>query len=294
MIANGILLIDKPQSFTSHDVVAKLRGILRERGIGHSGTLDPMATGLLVVFAGRATRAVSFAEGDDKEYVCSLRLGLTTDTQDITGTALRSVQHEVSAAELESVLGEFRGLIMQTPPMYSAVKVGGERLYKLARRGETVERLPREIEIKALEYLGMDGGDYRLRIVCSKGTYIRALCHDIGGRLGCGGTMSALRRHGAGGFRVEDAYTLDAVQEAANAHRAGELLIPADRLFERYPSVTIGGTDMKKCLNGASFAYDGGAGTYRVYGHDGEFLMLGRVSNGTMSTIKSFFEVGHG
>ena len=191
---NGILLVDKPAGWTSHDVVAKLRGVLGERRMGHSGTLDPMATGLLVVFAGRATRAVSFSENHTKCYEAHLRLGLTTDTQDTTGTVLSRAERAVSRAELEAVLPQFRGDILQVPPMYSALKVDGKKLYEIARRGGEVARKARPITIEELTVLGEADGDYILRVRCSKGTYIRTLCHDIGAALGCGGVMSALRR----------------------------------------------------------------------------------------------------
>ena len=177
---NGILLVDKPAGWTSHDVVAKLRGILRERRIGHSGTLDPMATGLLVVFVGKATKAVEFAEADRKRYIAGLRLGLVTDTQDTTGAALAEREASVSGGQLEEALASFRGEISQVPPMYSAVKVGGERLYKIARRGGEVERKARAVTIYKLECLGRDaGGDVLLDVECSKGTYVRTLCEVL-------------------------------------------------------------------------------------------------------------------
>lgn len=193
---NGILLVDKPAGWTSHDVVAKLRGVLGERRMGHSGTLDPMATGLLVVFAGRATRAVSFSENHTKCYEAHLRLGLTTDTQDTTGTVLSRAERAVSRAELEAVLPQFRGDILQVPPMYSALKVDGKKLYEIARRGGEVARKARPVTIEELTVLGEADGDYILRVRCSKGTYIRTLCHDIGAALGCGGVMSALAPDG--------------------------------------------------------------------------------------------------
>ena len=176
---NGILLVDKPADWTSHDVVAKLRGVLGERRMGHSGTLDPMATGLLVVFAGRATRAVSFSENHSKCYEARLRLGLTTDTQDTTGTVLSRCDRRVTRTELEAVLPQFRGDILQVPPMYSALKVDGKKLYEIARRGGEVAREARPITIGELTVLGEADGDYVLRVRCSKGTYIRSLCHDI-------------------------------------------------------------------------------------------------------------------
>ena len=289
---NGILLIDKPRDWTSHDVVGKLRGILRERRIGHSGTLDPMATGLLVVFIGRATRAVEFAEAHEKEYHAGLRLGMVTDTQDVTGTVLEQCDCSVSREELEAVLPRFRGEIQQTPPMYSAIKVQGKKLYEIARKGGEVERKPRPVTISKLEVTGEEHGNYMLDVVCSKGTYIRTLCHDIGGALGVGGTMSALRRVRAGQFSLENAYTLEQVQQAADAGRAEELLLPVDALFSEYPAVALTAKGEKRCRVGNDYPVpETAGGICRVYGGDGTFLALARAEQGTGKTIKSFYEV---
>ena len=288
---NGILLVDKPSDWTSNDVVQKLRGLLRERRIGHAGTLDPMATGLLTVFVGRATRAVEFAEADAKCYRAALRLGLTTDTQDITGTVLRQQEPDVTREALEEVLERFRGEIRQLPPMYSAVKVNGERLYKLARRGETVERASRSITIHGLELLGREGEDWILEIRCSKGTYIRTLCQDIGDALGCGGCMAALRRLEAGCFTVEEAHTLEEIAEAAAEGRAETLLLPTDTLFRDVPAETVGSVAEKRVRNGNTFRTSSPDGMLRLYSETGEFLALTRAENGECRTIKSFFEV---
>lgn len=288
---NGIILVDKPSDWTSHDVVGKLRGILHERRIGHSGTLDPMATGLLVVFVGRATRAVEFAEADSKEYIAGLRLGVSTDTQDITGNTLKSSNSLPSRAELEQALGAFKGEISQIPPMYSAIKVGGKKLYELARRGESVERKPRRVTIDKLEIVGKIDGDYILDVVCSKGTYIRTLCNDIGDALGCGGCMSSLRRVKAGVFSIEQAYTIDEIQAAANNGELDASLISVDRLFSEYPALTVSDTAEKKLCNGNIIKLVSPNGIYRVYSQTGAFLLLGEVADNKLKTIKSFFEV---
>lgn len=288
---NGILLIDKPSDWTSSDVIAKLRGILHERRIGHSGTLDPMATGLLVVFVGRATRAVEFAESHEKRYLASLRLGLVTDTQDITGNRIGGAPGAVSDAELEQALSAFRGDILQLPPMYSAIKVGGKKLYEIARRGGTVERKPRPVQIAELRYLGREGEDVLLDVTCSKGTYIRTLCHDIGEKLGCGGCMSALRRTRSGAFRLDDAYTLDQVQEAADRGKASSLLLPVDSLFADDPALRVDADAEKRIRTGAALAVSAEDGCYRLYGPEGAFLALARAENGQLRSIKSFFEV---
>ena len=288
---NGILLVDKPTGWTSSDVVAKLRGLLHERRIGHSGTLDPMATGLLVVFVGRATRAVEFAESQEKRYLASLRLGLATDTQDITGNRISGEPREISEAELERTLALFRGDIQQIPPMYSAIKVGGKKLYEIARRGGEVERKPRPVHIRELRLLGREGEDWLLDVTCSKGTYIRTLCHDIGQSLGCGGCMSALRRVRAGEFSIENACTLDQVREAADRGEAEKLLLPVDSLFRQDPALSLNARDEKRIRSGGVFSVAVQDGQYRAYGSDGGFLALVRVTGGELKSIKSFFEV---
>ncbi len=200
---NGIVIIDKPQDWTSQDVTARLRRVFSTRRIGHGGTLDPMATGVLPVFVDRATRGVEFFEHAEKTYETTLRLGLTTDTEDIWGNELTRQEVSVTESTLEQVLTRFRGEILQVPPMYSALKVGGQKLVDLARKGKEVERQPRPITIHELILLGMEGGDIRLRVRCSKGTYIRTLCKDIGEALGCGGCMAALRRVQAGEYTID-------------------------------------------------------------------------------------------
>ena len=290
---NGILLIDKSAGWTSSDVVVKLKGVLHQRRIGHAGTLDPMATGLLTVFVGRATRAVEFAEAHDKRYTAHLRLGTVTDTQDITGTVLAQNEANVTADELRAVLARFLGEQEQTPPMYSAIKVNGKKLYEIARAGGTAERKPRRIRIDALSLIGEDAGDWVLDVRCSKGTYIRALCDDIGAALGCGGCMSALRRTAAGEFTVDAAHTLDEVIAAANSGNVEELLIPVDTLFAAHPAWRADAAAERRIRCGNEVKAAGLAdGEYRVYSAEtGEFLMLGRVQNGIMKTVKSFFEV---
>ncbi|MBQ7492651.1 MAG: tRNA pseudouridine(55) synthase TruB [Clostridia bacterium] len=284
---NGILLVDKPAGFTSHDAVAKLRGMLRQKKIGHAGTLDPMATGLLVVLLGCATRASSYAAGQEKEYHAVLRLGIATDTQDVTGKVLTQAEPHVTAEQLQAVLAAFTGTVEQLPPMYSALSVGGKRLYELARKGVEVERQAREIEISALEFLpraGLPEGDFALRVVCSKGTYIRALCHDIGQTLGCGGCMAALRRVRSGGFSLADALTIEEV--AALRERGGleQAVIPVERVFSDLPAVLLNGEGDVRADHGAFFTAEhlaGGqfppeGGLCRVFDSKGSFCQIGR------------------
>lgn len=288
---NGIILVDKPEGWTSHDVVAKLRGILGERRIGHSGTLDPMATGLLVVFAGRATRAVEFAENHEKEYIAGIHFGIDTDTQDITGNILNTSEKNITENELSDVLPEFTGEIEQIPPMYSAIKLNGKKLCNLARNGVEVERKSRPVTIKKLEILEESGGEYILRVICSKGTYVRTLCHDIGERLDTCAVLSSLRRTKAGNFSVENAHTIDEIHDLVEKNDIEKLILPVDSLFTGHTELTISENQKQKCLCGNSFAYSVKDGTYRVYAEDGEFLMLGAVEDGQMRTVKSFFEI---
>ena len=249
-MANGILIVDKPEGWTSQDVVSKLRGVLHEKRVGHGGTLDPMATGVLPVFAGRATRAVEFFEHAEKAYEATLLLGTTTDTQDTTGTVLETRPVTVDEAAVRALLPRFTGVQQQLPPMYSAVKIGGKKLYELAREGKEIERKPREITVFSAELLHFENNSARLRIHCSKGTYIRTLCHDIGQALGCGGCMAALRRVQAGAYRLADAVTLDEIL----AHPEPQTLLkPVDSLFSAYPRLTLTPAQEKCCRNGAAF-----------------------------------------
>lgn len=288
---NGIILVDKPQDWTSHDVVAKLRGVLHERRIGHSGTLDPLATGLLVVFVGRATRAVEFAEADSKEYITGLHLGVSTDTQDITGNIVASSGALPDEAALREAIGRFIGDIEQIPPMYSAIKIGGKKLYELARRGESVERAPRKITVSAIDIAGRDGDDYILNISCSKGTYVRTLCSDIGEALGCGACMSSLRRTRAGAFSVDEAHSLEDIEAAAHEGRLSDIILPVDTLFASFPKLTVSQSAAKRLKNGNIIKISAEDGEYRVYSDPEEFLLLGRVEGGKLKTIKSFYEV---
>ena len=287
-MASGIVIIDKPEGWTSQDVTARLRRVYQTRRIGHGGTLDPMATGVLPVFVDRGTRAVEFFEHAEKTYETVLRLGITTDTEDITGTVLTQQPAAVTRQQVEQALEIFRGPILQVPPMYSALKVNGQKLYDLARKGREVERQPRPVTIHQLQLLDMAGSDVRLRVRCSKGTYIRTLCKDIGGALGCGGCMAQLRRVQAGAYTIDEAVPLQQLLESDSPER---WLRPVDTLFADYPSVTLTANQEKRCRNGNAFSVPYEAGTYRAYSHSGEFLMLAKVESGVMSTIKSFFAV---
>ena len=291
-MANGILVIDKSAGWTSQDVAAKLRGVFHERRVGHGGTLDPMATGVLPVFIGRATRAAEFLESAEKEYVAGLRLGIVTDTQDTSGTVLETNSVCVTRAQMEAALRQFLGPIEQIPPMYSAIKINGQKLYELARRGQEVARRPRSITIHALELLEGEGADWTIRVRCSKGTYVRTLCHDLGRALGCGGCMSSLRRTRAGSFTLAQAVTMQQVLDFAAGQDPQQLLMPVDAVFAAHPPLIVTLGQAAKLKNGAQVKdWQFQPGTYRVYAEDGEFLLLGRVEGGVLTTIKSFFEV---
>ena len=285
---NGIVIIDKPEGWTSQDVVSKLRGVLHTKRIGHGGTLDPMATGVLPVFVGRATRGVEFFEHAEKTYEAVLRLGITTDTEDITGTVLTQRVVTVTREQLEEVLTQFRGDIFQIPPMYSAIKINGQKLCDLARKGREVERKPRPVTIFELTLLDFDGTFATLRVRCSKGTYIRTLCKDIGDALGCGGCMESLRRTAAGTYTVREAIPLMELVESADPESH---LRPVDTMFSGYEAVSLTEKQTLRCRNGNSFSIDLPDGTYRVYSPEGDFLALSKAEGKVMSTIKSFFDV---
>ena len=289
---NGIIIIDKPQEWTSNDVVSRLRRVFNTRRIGHGGTLDPMATDVLPVFVGRATRGVEFFEHAEKVYETTIRFGLTTDTEDITGKTLTETEVCLTEEDLQKVLPRFRGEILQVPPMYSAIKVNGQKLYDLARKGREVERQPRPITIHELQLLEFSGKEARLRVRCSKGTYIRTLCKDLGSALGCGGCMAALRRVQAGEYTLEGSIPLRQLLDISEAGGEVEhLLRPVDTMFASHEKLRLNEKQARLVKNGNAFASDCPDGTYRVYAPDGEFLALCRAEGGKVSTIKSFFEV---
>ena len=285
---DGIVIVDKPAGWTSQDVTARLRRVFNTRRIGHGGTLDPMATGVLPVFVGRATRGVEFFEHAEKTYETVLRLGITTDTEDISGTVLTQQDAFVTGAQLEEVLEKFRGEIWQVPPMYSALKINGQKLVDLARKGVEVERKSRPITIHELTLLGMEAEGIRLRVRCSKGTYIRTLCKDIGEDLGCGGCMAALRRVTAGEYTIEESVPLQTLLETETPE---QYLRGVDTMFQNHSAVTLTENQEKRCRNGNAFSAAHPEGIYRAYSKSGEFLALMEVKDGVMSTIKSFFQV---
>jgi tRNA pseudouridine55 synthase len=290
---NGVINVYKEAGFTSHDVVAKLRGILKQRKIGHTGTLDPAAVGVLPVCLGNATKLGELLTEQDKEYVATLRLGITTDSQDLTGTVFCEKAVEVSEAQVRAAILSFQGDYQQIPPMYSALKVEGKKLYELARQGREIERKPRPVEIKELEILRMDLPEVELRLACSKGTYVRTLCHDIGEKLACGGAMATLRRTRVGDFFIKDSLTLAQIEELARNDRIAEVLKPVASFFGHLRALTVADEYLHLVKNGNKFSLqeDFGEGeAVRVYGEDGTFYAIYGFQAGTkeLKPIKMF------
>ena len=290
----GILIVDKPTDWTSFDVIAKLRGILGTRKLGHSGTLDPMATGVLPVFCGGASKAVDLQLDHTKAYRAVLKLGARTDTGDVTGTVLETAPVMAGEKELLEVLPQFVGSQMQTPPMYSAVKINGQPLYKMARQGIEVERKARPIEIFSLEYGGSPAeNEYELTVRCSKGTYIRVLLEDIAAAMGQKGTMSALRRVAAGVYTEADAHTLEEIQAAKNEGPAAleALMLPVESVFGSLPLLTVAPKVEQHLYNGCPTSrYPAADGRYRVRNEAGQFLGLANIVGGVLKVEKLFVE----
>ena len=288
----GILIVDKPQGWTSFDVIAKLRGVLGTRKLGHSGTLDPMATGVLPVFCGGASKAVDLQLDHNKTYRAALRLGVKTDTGDITGTVLETAPVTAGEAELKAVLPRFVGPQMQVPPMYSAVKVNGQPLYKAARQGIEIERKARPIEVYSIEYEGSPEPDtYCLTVRCSRGTYIRTLLEDIAEAMGQKGTMAALRRTAAGVYTEAGAHTMEEILAAKEAGTLESLLLPVESVFETLPLLTVPPRAEQHLYNGCPTSrYPAPDGRYRVRNEAGQFLGLARVEQGVLRVEKLFVE----
>lgn len=293
---SGILCMNKPEGFTSFDVIGKLRGILKMKRLGHAGTLDPMATGVLPIFVGSATKACSIMPIGDKSYLAGFKLGIVTDTQDITGKVLEEKKVSVSQEQLKTAAAGFTGKIMQVPPMYSAVSVGGKRLYELARAGIEVERPAREAQIMSLEIreYSKETGEGVLYVHCGKGTYVRTLIHDIGASLGCGGTMTSLVRTSSNGFSIEDALSFEDVERLCFEDRIGEALIPCDRLFAGYPAIKLSTKKTEMYKNGVKLMLERlgeipDSDNFRVYGADGAFIgiALADRENGVLRVNKN-------
>lgn len=289
---NGIIVINKPPGFTSHDAVAKLRGILSMKKIGHTGTLDPDAVGVLPVCVGNGTKLSDMLTANEKEYEAEVTLGTETDTQDSSGNVVASAEVNVNESDITAALGKFTGEISQIPPMYSAIKQNGKKLCDLARAGIEVERKPRCVTINKIDIVGMDlkTNKFKIRVSCSKGTYIRTLCTDIGRNLGCYAHMSYLCRTSSGQFSLKDAFSLEQVEEMA---KDGDFsfLIPPESVLSDYPPLYISRQKAEKMCNGIRIKTSGITdGTiYRVYDESGRFLTVSEAENGVLKILKTFF-----
>ena len=296
MERSGVINIYKEAGYTSHDVVAKLRGILKQKKIGHTGTLDPQAQGVLPVCLGKGTKLCDLLADHDKEYEAVLRLGITTDTQDMEGNVLQESSVQVSEEEVRTCILSFQGEQMQVPPMYSALKVNGKKLYELAREGKVVERKARPVTFHKIEVLWMELPKVQIRVQCSKGTYIRTLCTDIGEKLGCGGCMEELLRTRVERFALEDAVKLDEVQKAMEEGTVDSLILPVDRIFDQYPTA-------KTTTQGDLLVHNGNrlfsellqeepeaeSGYVRVYDSEDTFIGLFEKKTDQLVPVKMFY-----
>ena len=286
---NGFVVLDKPEGVTSFKAVAPLRRLFGERRVGHTGTLDPMATGVLPVALGKAARFIDYLPDTGKAYEARFRCGIVTDTLDITGTVIKETKAHVTEQDVLALLPQFRGTISQTPPMYSAISVNGKRLYELARKGVEVEREARQITIHSLELTGVYGDEFAVAVSCSKGTYIRSLIADIGEALGCGAVMTALRRTRSNGFSIEEALTPEQIEERGEA-----AVLPPDHPFRCCAALTVTEAQANRFRNGGELFTERlkgepQAGIYRVYAPDGLFLGLGKIgpeNTGSLTALK--------
>lgn len=297
---DGIMVINKPENYTSFDVVAVMRKLLKTKKVGHAGTLDPMATGVLPILAGNATKIQNLLQGSSKEYRAKFRLGLITDTEDISGKILKKNPVNVNAEALKKVISAFVGEIKQVPPMYSAIKKDGVRLYSLARQGIEVSREKRVVTIDdiKLENYNEEMQEATMLVRCSKGTYIRTLCADIGAQLGCGAAMSKLERTRVGSFTLEKSITLDRAKELASENKLDKLLLSIDSVLSKYNAVKVTDAQTVRFLNGGGLALDRisikdaqDSQKLRVYGTGGKFLGLGivNVTKKEMSVYKLLY-----
>jgi tRNA pseudouridine55 synthase len=292
-VSHGVLVVDKSEGWTSHDVVARLRGLIGVKKAGHTGTLDPMATGVLVVCFGRATKIIPYLQEDEKEYQAEIHLGVSTDTFDREGEVVRRcAPSPVERSVLDRVCQQFVGELEQIPPMFSAAKVGGKRLYQLARSGRTVERTPRRVRVLRLHVLDYAFPRLVVRVLCSKGTYVRSLANDMGEALGCGGHLGALRRLRSGRFRIEEARTLERIAQVAETGRLSSLVIPTHEALDQYPAWSLAPDDVRRFRSGTATMARGlpaPSRVLRVFDEDGVFCGLGTVGDGSLIRPVSVF-----
>ncbi len=285
---NGIIVLDKPKGKTSHDMVYFMRRLTGVKRIGHTGTLDPDATGVLPICIGSATKAADMMTLSDKRYRAKFILGKTTDTQDISGKILSESDVNCGNDEIRAAIMSFLGEYDQLPPMYSAIKQNGRKLYELAREGKTAERQPRRVEIKEIEILSL-GIETEFEVLCSKGTYIRTLCADIGEKLGVGACMTDLRRLQTGQFTEDDSYTCDELLRMKDEDRLSDALIRVDKLFSDYEAIHLTPNQTKSVKNGVLMTYHKPDGFYRVYDNDGNFICVGSAAGEKLKVYKSFW-----
>ncbi len=293
----GIIILDKPKGITSFGAVARVRRLCGEKKCGHTGTLDPMATGVMTVMLGNTTRFTELLPSHDKAYVASFRLGTVTDTLDITGNVLETRKVESSAEQVKEALRSFEGEISQLPPMYSAVSVNGQRLYDLARKGIEVERKPRQVTVYSIGIISEneENGEYSIAVECSSGTYIRTIIADLGEMLGCGAVLTDLRRTKANGFSIDDAITLEELESAANEGNIGSVLMPIDRALEGYPVIKVSAAQAKRFSNGGELdlqrlKYPRMLGFFRIYDPENNFIGLGEIGTGESLTVKRVYK----
>lgn len=289
---NGIICVNKPKDWTSFDVVAKVRGMARTKKVGHAGTLDPMATGVLPLFFGNATKACDVMPNDDKGYIATFKLGMTTNTLDITGDIETQKESNVTLDELKNILSEFVGEIEQVPPMFSAIQVNGRRLYDIARTGEVVERKARKVIIKKLKLVDFNEDTQTgvIEVLCSKGTYIRSLSSDIGERLGVGATLTDLQRHIVGNFTLDDCYTLEELQKFTDEGILEQKALPVEKVFEQLPKIKLNPVQSNKFRNGVKLDlnrvfHKNVEGNHKVFDQDNNFIGLARLDLEKMQLV---------
>ena len=293
----GIIILDKPKDITSFGAVARVRRLCSEKKCGHTGTLDPMATGVMTVMLGNTTRFIELLPSHDKAYIASFRLGTVTDTLDITGNVLETRKVESTAEQVREALRSFEGEISQLPPMYSAVSVNGQRLYDLARKGIEVERKPRQVTVYSIDMISEneENGEYSIAVECSSGTYIRTIISDLGEMLGCGAVLTDLRRTKANGFSIENAVTLEELENAVNNGNIGSVLIPVDRALEGYPVIKVSAAQAKRFSNGGELdlqrlKYPRMIGLFRIYDPENNFIGLGEIGTGDSLRVKRVYK----
>lgn len=293
----GIIILDKPKDITSFGAVARVRRLCSEKKCGHTGTLDPMATGVMTVMLGNTTRFIELLPSHDKAYIASFRLGTVTDTLDITGNILETRKVDSTAEQVREALRSFEGEISQLPPMYSAVSVNGQRLYDLARKGIEVERKPRQVTVYSIDMISEneENGEYSIAVECSSGTYIRTIISDLGEMLGCGAVLTDLRRTKANGFSIENAVTLEELENAVNNGNIGSVLIPVDRALEGYPVIKVSAAQAKRFSNGGELdlqrlKYPRMIGLFRIYDPENNFIGLGEIGAGDSLSVKRVYK----